>query len=194
MGGSTEVAAGAGGISEDPSSEDPSSESDAGGPEVNGADCPKTLGEAFIARPPGECTELGSACDVPVTCYSGTQILTLTCDEGRWRGPVGCEHPYDYCPEVFGQPPGPTSPGVYCVDGEWRIETWAVGLADGLRGCPDGPLEDGTACLLIGGTGGADRERCGYPCDGDPATWTVFTCTASADGQSWAWHSDGACE
>jgi hypothetical protein len=91
-------------------------------------------------------------------------------------------------------PKNPT-PSVYCEDGTWQVETWLINLADGPAGCPaDSP--DGEECRARGGTGGADREACGYPCGGESPEWTVITCVPDPDESvaEGAWTADGACD
>jgi hypothetical protein len=154
--------------------------------------CPASLAEAFPwpeTREP-TCTQAGSSCDVPIDCSSGRNMLTLTCKDGAWEsGAVGCDHPYDFCPETRGANGG-WGPSVYCEDGNWQIEAYLRNLSDSTGPCP-AESPEAEACYIGGGTGGGDRQHCGYPCSGESPTWTVLSCVGTV--ASAVWSSDGAC-
>lgn len=154
--------------------------------------CPASLEEAYPYLSPAVCPEPGLQCDVPVVCNSGTQMLTLTCVDAEWDGASDCDKPFDYCPETY--PGGEAiTPGLYCLDGQWRVEDYLRGLADGLSGCPAEPPLDGDECRR-GGTGGVDRDNCGYACPDDPSKWTLIGCVDPLNTSSPTWSSDGACD
>jgi hypothetical protein len=161
------------------------------GPSANPL-CPASLEEAYPYLSPAACPESGLKCAVPVVCNSGTVAFTLTCVDGEWDGASDCDKPFDYCPETH---PGgdDISPGLYCLDGKWRVEDYLRGLADGLAGCPAEPPLDGDECR-VGGTGGVDRDNCGYACPDDPSKWTVIGCVDPLNYLSPTWVSDGACD
>lgn len=159
--------------------------------------CPDSLAVPFPdTGDPAPCTEPGLRCDYALSCSSGPQLLTVTCEDGAWQGPTGCDHPYDYCPNT--QEMG-RHPAVYCEDGEWDVETFELGVDHGPGACPPEAPELGSDCFVVGGTGGGpDREPCGYPCPSDPARWTVFECD-NPGGESrgalmGVWIADGACD
>jgi hypothetical protein len=152
--------------------------------------CPSSLADAFVATThlEAECSQEGLACDLPITCASGTVVLTLTCQGGVWKQKaVGCDKPYDFCPGLTGSNGG-RGPSVYCNGGIRVIENGLLGKADGPGPCPAKPPAKDSHCI-IGGTGGTDREHCGYPCGGESANWTVLSCVAPG-----VWTSDGACK
>lgn len=154
--------------------------------------CPASLEDAFPYLSPRACPEPGLQCDVPVVCNSGAVVVTLTCVDGEWDGASNCDKPFDYCPETHASADA-IGPGLYCLDGNWRVEDYLRGLADGLAGCPEEPPLDGEECR-VGGTGGVDREHCGYACPGDPSKWTLLSCVDPLNYLSPTWISDGACD
>lgn len=189
----TDSMAGEGGSGANPPSMDGMGGSPDGSP-----GCPQLLGEAFpTSGAPAECSEPGSTCDVPFECTSGTRTLTVSCEDGEWqKGPAGCEDPYDFCPRLSGAI-GPSSPSAYCVEGEWSVETYLFAVSHGPADCPAEPPAEDSRCT-VGGTGGPDRQHCGYPCADDSSKWTVFTCGLASDegpGEQTegVWVSDGAC-
>jgi hypothetical protein len=121
-------------------------------------------------------------------CTSGTHVLSLTCEDEQWVGPQGCDAPFDFCPAT-----GSDGPSVSCEDGQWSIEGWLRHLADGLGPCPEDPPADATVCIK-GGTGGIDRDHCGYPCIENSERWTVISCVAAQEEGHFEWLSDGACD
>jgi len=159
-----------------------------GGSISNDPACPPSLTEAFPASDPPTCAKEGLSCALPVTCTSGVEVLTAICQGGAWKqGAVGCDKPYDFCPGVTGLN-GARGVSVYCQGGKWSIETHLVGKADGPGSCPAVRPSVGGPCI-IGGTGGTDREHCGYPCGGESVGWTVLSCVAPG-----VWTSDGVCK
>ncbi len=158
-----------------------------GGSISNDPACPPSLTDAFPASDSPTCTKEGLTCALPVTCTSGVEVLTAICQGGTWKqGAVGCDKPYDFCPGVTGLN-GARGVSVYCQGGTWGIETYLVGKADGPGPCPAVRPSVGGPCV-IGGTGGTDREHCGYPCAGESVGWTVLSCVAPG-----AWTSDSVC-
>lgn len=178
------------GSSDDPAGDSPTL-AGAGGADGTEFGCPESLTTSLADPNQRECTEPGMACDVPVDCNSETQFVTMTCEDGRWQGPTGCDKPYDYCPDATGGT-DVSNTAVYCVNGTWSIQAGPKHF--GPVPCPAEPPTDGMECDVLGGTdSGSDREHCGYPCD-DPSQWTVLSCIAAADGRTGAWSSDGACD
>lgn len=163
------------------------------------AGCPASLTVPFSNAADAPCESEGLRCEHTLTCSSGTQVLAVTCDEGQWVGPSGCERPYDYCPAPAGA--AGKEPDVYCEDGKWRVETVFLNTSGSRGACPPVAPVEGSDCFVVGGTGGGpDREPCGYPCAGNPSGWTVFHCdnpndngVATEDLQG-TWVSDGACK
>jgi hypothetical protein len=159
----------------------------------NDPSCPASLEEAFPLDSPAVCPADGLECHVPVECNSGAVELRLACVAGEWEGASGCDEPYDFCPETH-LPTGGNAPNVYCVDGEWQIEADLRGVADGFKPCPNAAPAEAEPCEAYGGTGGADRSYCGYPCANDPTKWTVFSCLNPENYLSSKWQSDSACK
>lgn len=161
----------------------------AGAAGSNGTDpaCPRSLTGGLVVQ--RTCERPGMTCGVSVDCNSGRRVLTMTCDGGQWKGPTGCDTPYDFCLDATGGTGGLES-GIDCVEGKWSIETGTSDFPP--TPCPAEPPSDGMPCDAVGGTeSNGDRKHCGYPCH-DSAKWTVLSCAAS--GASGTWRSDRACD
>ena len=153
------------------------------------------------ATGPGPC-DPGDACRLLLECTSGTpQTVVLVCNDSGYGYDVSaeqdrsCDRPYDACVGVS---------GTYdCIDGNWA---YFGGGGNPPAPCPQTRPEEGSSCR-VGGSFGADRSACGYPCDA--GGWTVTGCVADAasggeGGQGGSpppigpnavghWESDGAC-
>ncbi len=120
-----------------------------------------------------------------MACTSGTtRTFVFECDATGtyWNFQTGdCVLPAEFCGGTYGE-------AATCEDDGWMYQ--------GQGGNPPAPCPaelpaEGAECYP-GGSFGADRTACGYPCGA--GEWTVVGCVSLApqdpDGQ---WQSDGVC-
>jgi hypothetical protein len=152
-------------------------------------DCPTDLHYFYYSS-----CEPERACKAEMSCTSGIpQTVTLVCRESGQGYMVlptqdlSCDHPFDACVKDYAT--------MDCLEDTWHFQG---GGGNPPAPCPETLPAEGSECNFGFGFG-ADREACGYPCQG--SGWTITGCvsqgTAGAAGESsssrGAWESDGAC-